>query len=147
MSQSSIQHSADLILKLYELRRDPALREARHWFSTQFRPTSAADMVALYMSGAAPSAHLRMVTSYWEMACAMVNKGAIDQELFAKSNGEFIGLFALIEPHLEELRTIVKEPDLFGEWERVVRATPGAEEKLEARRRLFAQWTETQKDS
>ena len=53
MSQSYIQHSADLILKLYELRRDPALREARHWFATQFRPANAGDMVALFMSGAA----------------------------------------------------------------------------------------------
>ena len=140
-----IQHSADLILKLYELRRDPALREARHWYSTQFRPTGAAEMVSLYMSGATASANLRMVTSYWEMACAMVNKGAIDQELFAKSNGEFIGFFSIIEPHLEELRAMINEPDLFGEWERVVRATPGAEEKLVARRRLFAQWTEQAK--
>ena len=145
MSQSYIQHSSDLILKLYELRRDPALREARHWFSTRFRPASAADMVALFMSGAAPSAHLRMVTSYWEMACAMVNHGAIDATLFAKSNGEFIGFFSLIEPHLEELRTIINEPDLFKEWEQAVRSTPGAAEKLAARRQLFEQWTEEPK--
>jgi hypothetical protein len=68
VSHPDIQYSAELILKLYELRREPALREARHWFSTQFRPTGASDMVALYLSGAAASAHVRMVTSYWEMA-------------------------------------------------------------------------------
>ena len=145
MSQSYIQHSADLILKLYELRRDPALREARHWYSTQFRPAKAEEMVALFMSGAAASAHLRMVTSYWEMACAMVNRGAIDAELFAKSNGEFMGFFSILEPHLAELREMINEPDLFGEWERAVRAVPGAAERLEARRALFAQWTEKEK--
>ena len=139
---ADIQYSADLILKLYELRRDPALREARHWFGTQFRPTSAVQMVELYLSGAASSAHLRMVTSYWEMACAMVNKGAIDAELFAKSNGEYIGFFAILEPYLAELRNLIQEPDLFSEWEHAVRATHGSAEKMEARRRLFAQWTE-----
>lgn len=145
MTSPPIHHSADLILKLYELRRDPALREARHWYSTQFRPASASDMMKLFLSGATASAHLRMVTSYWEMACAMVNKGAIDAELFAKSNGEYIGFFSIIEPHLEELRAMINEPDLFGEWERAVRATPGAAEKLAARRQLFEQWTEKPK--
>ena len=142
MSQTYLQHSADLILKLYELRRDPALREARHWFGTQFRPKSAVEMVGIFMSGAAASAHMRMVTSYWEMACAMVNHGAIDATLFTKSNGEFIGFFSIIEPHLEELRAIINEPDMFSEWERAVRATPGATEKLAARRQLFEKWTE-----
>lgn len=145
MSQPNIQHSADLILKLYELRRDPELRQARHWFGAQFRPKNAAEMVELYMAGAAASAHLRMVTSYWEMACAMVNYGAIDAGLFQKSNGEFIGFFSIIEPHLEELRALIREPDVFGEWERAVRATPGSTEKLAARRRLFEQWTEKSK--
>ena len=75
-----------------------------------------------------------MVTSYWEMACAMVNQGAIDPALFAKSNGEYIGFFSIIEPHLEELRTMIKEPDLFSEWEMVVRATPGSTDRARARR-------------
>jgi hypothetical protein len=142
MSQSHIQHSADLILKLYELRRDPALREARHWFATKFRPQSAAEMLALHTSSASASAHMRMVTSYWEMACAMVNHGAIDGALFARSTGEYIGFFAQIEPHLEELRAMVGDPDLFKEWEQTVRAAPGAAEKLVALRGLFAGWTE-----
>jgi hypothetical protein len=141
MSQSNIQHSADLILKLYELRREPALREARHWFATQFRPANASEMVAVYLSGASASAHMRMVTSYWEMACAMVNHGAIDAALFAKANSECLGFFSLIEPHLEELRAIIQEPDLFKEWELTVTAIPGAAERMAARRQLFAQWT------
>jgi hypothetical protein len=143
MSSESIQHSADLIIKLYELRRDPELRVARQWFAREFRPSSAQDILGLILSGERASASYRMVTSYWEMAAAMVNRGAIDAELFRETNGEHVGFFSLIEPFLEEFRALTKETGYLAQWETLVRETPGAVERLESRRRLFATWTTT----
>src|SRR5215213_377795 len=68
---SSPFESADLLLKLYELRRDPAMREARAWFTTEFNPTTFEDVQqALY---GPKSAQFRMVSSYWDMAASFVN--------------------------------------------------------------------------
>jgi hypothetical protein len=141
MASDTIQHSAELILRLYELRRDPELRAARQWFAREFRPSSAQDILSLILSGERASASYRMVTSYWEMAAAMVNRGAIDPELFRESNGEHVGFFSIIEPFLEEFRALTKETAYLVQWEKLVRDTPGAAERLESRRRLFSAWT------
>ena len=82
------QEDAKLILKLYELRRETVMREARNWFFT-FNPTSVQDFVGVMMGE--HSGHYRMVVSYWDMAASMVNQGAIDEELFNASGGEISG--------------------------------------------------------
>ena len=74
----SKQQDADLILKLYDLRREATMREARNWMF-MFNPTSVQDIIDVMISE--HSGHYRMVISYWEMAAAMVTKGAIDEEL------------------------------------------------------------------
>lgn len=136
-----MQASADLILRLYELRRDPEMRLARQWFSRDFRPGSARHILELLLSGERASASYRMVTSYWDMVAAMVLRGAIDADLFRDTNGEYLGFFSIVEPHLEEFRAITGESDYLRNWETVVRATPGSAERLESRSRLFAAWT------
>ena len=138
---SELQTSAELILRLYELRRDPEMRQARQWFAQEFRPSGPQDIMRLFLSGERASAAYRMVTSYWEMVAAMVNRGAIDAELFRDTNGEYIGFFSLLEPHLAELRAMSGETDYLSNWEKLVHTTPGAVERLEARRKLFAAWT------
>lgn len=142
MAEASIQTSAELILRLYEMRRDPELRLARQWFSREFRPKSAQEILGLIVSGERASAAYRMVTSYWDMVAAMVNRGAIDFDLFRETNGEYVAFFSLVEPFLAEFREISGETDYLAHWEKLVRATPGAAAKLEARRRLFESWTQ-----
>lgn len=141
MSEPSLQTSAELILKLYEMRRDPELRLARQWFSREFRPASAQEILGLILSGERSSAEYRMVTTYWDMAAALVNRGAIDADLFRETNTEYIAFFSLIEPYLAEFREMTGEADYLIQWEKLIRATPGALERLEGRRRLFAAWT------
>ena len=92
----SKQDEAGLILKLYELRREETMRKARDWFAQEFHPTSFEDSMQTMMSD--KSAYMRMVGSYWEMAAALVNQGAISQEMFDAANGEHIGVFAKIDP-------------------------------------------------
>lgn len=141
MPEANLQTSAELILKLYEIRRDPEMRLARQWFSREFRPGSAQEIMGLILSGERASAEYRMVTSYWDMVAALVNRGAIDFELFRETNGEYIAFFSLVEPYLAEFRQLTGEADYLANWEKLVRATPGAMARLEARRKLFDAWT------
>src|SRR5580658_10353879 len=93
---------ADLILKLYELRRETTMREARVWYFREFNPQSGDDIRSAVFGE--HSAHLRMVTSYWDMAAALVNHGAISIDFFNDTNGEHIGVFAKLEGILGEVR-------------------------------------------
>lgn len=129
------------ILKLYELRRDERMRAARAWFFTDFAPESAADIIALYRDGQEASANFRMVVSYWDTAASLVLNGGIDEKLFLDANTEHIFVFAKIQPFLEEVREIFREPDYFHHLETLVMKVPGIESKLENRRKLIGLWT------
>src|SRR6188474_3946194 len=103
--------SAELILKLYDLRREETMRKARNWMFG-FNPTSVEDVEKTMMDPEV-GAYLRMVLSYWDMAAAMVNHGAIDADLFNETAGEHMMVFAKIEPLLAELREKFENPDGF----------------------------------
>ncbi|MDT5158227.1 MAG: hypothetical protein QOC61_1099 [Acidobacteriota bacterium] len=130
--------SAELILKLYDLRREEVMRQARNWFFT-FNPESMEDISAAAMGE--HSAYYRMVTTYWDMACSFVNHGAIDAEMFTDSAGEHIFIFAKIQPFLEQLRANTS-PNYLRHLEQVVMSTPNAEERITRAREMskrFAQ--------
>src|ERR1700676_478289 len=99
----SKQEEAGLILKLYELRREDTMRKARDWYFREFNSQSMADFNNAMFGER--SGYLRMVVSYWDMAAALVNNGAISLELFNDSNGEHIGVFSKLEPLLGEIRS------------------------------------------
>ena len=117
----SIQDEAGLILKLYELRREETMRAARNWYFSEFNPQSLADFQSAMFG--AHSGHLRMVVTYWDMAAALVNRGAISMELFNDTNGEHIGIFAKIEPLLPEIRQAFG-PGYLANLEKLIDATP-----------------------
>jgi hypothetical protein len=125
----SKQDEANLILKLYDLRREPVMREARNWFFT-FNPTSAADYMETMFGE--HSGHARMVISYWDMAASLVNNGAIDAQMFNDANGEHFFVFAKIEPILEEIRTASNQPEFLKNFETLVRQAPNSAERLTA---------------
>jgi len=120
--------SADLLLKLYDLRREATMRKARDWMFT-FNPTSAQDFMATMMNPEV-GGYLRMVTSYWDMAGSFVNHGAIDAEMFNDTVGEHTMVFAKIEPFLAELREIFQEPKAFAHLEKVILDQPNGAEKV-----------------
>ena len=123
----SKQEDANLILKLYDLRREPVMREARNWFFS-FNPTSATEYMETLMGP--QGAYARMVISYWDMAASLVNNGAIDEQMFNDANGEQMFIFAKIEPILEELRQQWNQPDMLKNFEAIVRRVPDNKEKL-----------------
>ena len=124
--------SAQLNLQLFDLRREPVLREARSWFLLEFNPDSLADIVAVLRSER--NAAFRMVLGYWDMAASLVTTGAIDGEAFRAAHGEIFGAFSKIQPFLAELRALSSEPEFCKYVEAVVMAAPGAELILKRRR-------------
>lgn len=136
----SKQHDAELILRLYELRRDEELRKARLWYVSQFNPQSGRDLAMLIISGPKASAHYRMVTSYWDMAAALVLNGGIDETMFLQTSGELLMVFAKLQPFLAEARETLGRADYLKNLETVALRFPNAEQALEARRRLASAW-------
>ena len=124
---SKKHRDADLILKLYELRREKTMREARNWFF-QFNPQNGDDFVEVLTSD--KSGLYRMVISYWDMACSFVNHGAIDAEMFNDANGEHLFVYAKLEPFLPALREQMGNPNFLSHLEKVVKECPDYETKL-----------------
>jgi len=120
---------ADLILKLYDLRREKTMRDARNWFFT-FNPQSTKDFMDVLTSD--KSGWYRMVISYWDMACSLVNNGAIDADMFNDANGEHIFVYAKLEPFLPALREMMGNPNFLAHLEKTVKELPNCEARLSA---------------
>jgi hypothetical protein len=121
-----------LNLRLFELRREPVLREARAWFMAEFNPDSFEELVSLVSSERNASA--RMVLGYWDMAASLVTSGAIDADSFLAAHGEVFATFSKIHPFLNQLRTASGEPDFCKHLEAVVLSAPHADAILARRR-------------
>jgi len=132
--------SAQLNLKLFELRREPVLREARAWVTREFHPQSFEELTAELQGK--HNTWLRMVYGYWDMAASLVTTGAIDPEAFRAAHSEIFATFCKIQPFLEQLRATMGPPTLFRHMETVVMGAPDAEatlERMKTRLRAAAQ--------
>lgn len=132
---SSKQEDVNIILRLYELRREKTMRKARDWFVTDFNPESTQDLLAA-MVGEHNAAY-RMVTSYWDMAAAFVNHGTVDEQLFNDIHFEHIAVYAKIQPFLAEFRALTHAPYYLTHLEQLVRRMPDVEERLATMRRYM----------
>ena len=117
--------NATLNLQLFELRREPVLREARAWFLADFNPESLTDFVPIVSGDRNPS--FRMVLGYWDMAASLVTTGAIDGNAFRAAHTEIFATFGKIHPFLKELRDASAEPEFCKHLEAVVMEEPEAE--------------------
>ena len=122
------QRSAELLLSLYESRREASMRAARDWWVMKFHPASARDVLRIWVSS--ESAPYRMVTTYWEMAASFVALGAIDAEMFHAANTEHLAVYSKLKPFLAEIRQLASYPDYMRHLESVVTSLPDAEERL-----------------
>jgi hypothetical protein len=134
MAKKATADDAGLILKLYDLRREPEMRKARNWFVTEFWPENADDF--LKVANAFPSQEnswIRQVGSYWDMAAAFVLQGALSEELFVQPgcSGEMFFIFAKINPFLKELRQKMNNPDAWSNIEKVATGSKVARRRLE----------------
>ncbi len=131
------QEDANLILRLYELRREETMRRARWWFIASFNPQSVQDIFDIFDSE--HSANFRMIVSYWDMAATFVNYGAIDEQMFNDINTEHIAIYAKLEPFLAELRAIPGMPPYLylKNLEPLVMRMPDAEARIAMMRRFM----------
>ena len=136
--------SADLILKLYDLRRETEMRAARKWI-TFFFPESSADIMRAMLSDET-GGYFRMVTSYWDMAASFVNHGAIDEEMFNETVGEHVMVFSKIEPFLEEIRQALGSPNYLKNLETLIMKMPNAKELLAGRREMIKRLIEARRE-
>jgi hypothetical protein len=110
---------AELLLHLYEIRRDEELRRARAWFLTDFKPAGWAEIKARYLSHSDEDRHFRMTISYWEMVGTLVNRGVLHPELFFDHTGEDIVTWERCKPWIAEARADLR-PNYLGQFERMV---------------------------
>ena len=134
MAKKATANDAQLILQLYDLRREPEMRKARNWFLADFWPQTVDDI--LKVGNAFPSQEnnwMRQVGSYWDMAASLVLQGALHEELFLQPgcSGEMFFLFAKIQPFLKELREKMNNPDAWANIERVAIRSKFARKRLE----------------
>jgi hypothetical protein len=134
MANKATAHDAQVVLQLYDLRREAEMRKARNWFATEFWPQSADDV--LKVANAFPSqenAWMRQVGGYWDMAASLVLHGAVNEELFLQPgcSGEMFFIFAKVYPFLKEFRAKTNNPDAFANIEKVATGSKLARKRLE----------------
>ncbi|MFL6237475.1 MAG: hypothetical protein ACJ76N_30420 [Thermoanaerobaculia bacterium] len=101
---------ANLILRLYDLRREPRMRQARDWFFRYFRVKTMEEFLALCPPGSDANASYRMLTTYWEMAASFVVHGTLDRDLFFENDQELLFLWERVRELLPRLREVYKNP-------------------------------------
>lgn len=98
MNDQATYDDATLLLRLYDLRREASLRQAREWFLTSFRPATGDEFLALCPPGSKEETWFRMVYSYWEMAASLVTMGVLNEELFIHNNSEALVVWERLKP-------------------------------------------------
>lgn len=122
MKQHADHHDAELLLRLYDLRREAKLRQARQWLLHEFHAQSSEEVNEKYPPGSEPNAFLRMVVSYWDMVASIVNRGLINQEFFFENTGEFFWVWEKVKKLSANLREIYKNPNAWNNLERLAAA-------------------------
>jgi len=109
--RESMDHfDADLLLRLYELRREEKLRRARQWMIEKFQADSVEELGRQLPPGSEENAFFRMALSYWDMAASLVNHGLLKEDLFFENTGEFWVIWEKVSHLAPALREARKNP-------------------------------------
>ena len=120
MREHPDHHDAELMLRLYDLRREETLRQARAWLIQEFHADSADDLYQRYPSGSKENVYFRMAVSYWDMAASIVNHGLIKEEFFFENNGEFWFIWEKVKHLMPKLREGRRNPLMYDSLETLV---------------------------
>jgi len=129
MTNTASHSDVDIILRLYDIRREPVMREARKFVCFDFWPASFDDLGKLFAAGGKEFGYFRQVTSYWDMAISFVARGALDPNLFLDNANEMIFTYAKLKPFLPALRENVS-PQFWKRIEDFITSTPEAQQRL-----------------
>jgi hypothetical protein len=133
MPKKPTASDAQLIMQLYDLRREPEMRKARAWWFNEFWPQNADDFLKVaFAMGTQENNWLRQVNGYWTMAASFVLHGALNADLFIQPavSGEMFVAFAKVHPFLKELREKAGDPEIFGTIEKVITGSKYGRERL-----------------
>jgi hypothetical protein len=137
----------NLMLHLYELRREAKLREARDWMSVNFHPKTADEAMKLVPPGTKENGYMRMVLGYWEMVASIANRGLVDEELFFENSGEQWGVWEAVKDLVPTWRAMFANPQFLGNLEEHCKRLDAWREKrnpgsVETLRKVYAQMSE-----
>jgi hypothetical protein len=145
MAKKASGRDAQLILQLYDLRREAELRKARNWWLWEFSPQNADDFIKVaWATGTQENNWLRQAAGYWGMAASFVLQGALSEELFLRPafSGEMFVIFAKVYPFLPELREKMGDPEMFLDVEKVIFSTKWGRERLKFVMKRIEAWRE-----
>jgi len=134
MAKKATNADAQLIVQLYDLRREAEMRKARSWWAGEFFPQSADDFLKVaWAMGTQENAWLRQVGGYWGMVCSFVLHGALNEDLFLAPgfSGELFLMYAKIHPFRKELREKLNDPNAFKDIENAVTRTKWGRDRLQ----------------
>ena len=118
METKPTHEQAQLHLQVYDLRREPRLRQARDWFQQNYRAQTIEDAMRIAAPGTEPGTFVGMVIGYWEQACALLNYGLLHEGLFFETSGEFFGVWEMLKPVAPEFRRQFKDPNMLAHLEK-----------------------------
>ncbi len=134
MAKKATHADAQLILQLYDLRREPEMRKARTWWTAQFFPQTADDFLKVaWAMGTQENAWLRQVSGYWGIVTSFVLAGVLNEELFLQPgfSGELFVIYAKIHPIVKDLREKLNDPEFFVNVEKAVTRTKWGRNRLQ----------------
>lgn len=118
MGSKPTHEQAQLHLQVYDLRREARLREARDWFQKNYIVETVDDAMRIAAPGTEGGTFTGMVIGYWEQACALLNYGLLNEDLFFETSGEFFGVWELLKPVVPQFRERFADQNLLGNLER-----------------------------
>ena len=144
MREPPDHHDAELLLRLYDLRREEKLRQAREWFIREFNAQTLEESRERFPPGSQENTYYRMVTSYWEMAASIVNHGLIKEELFFENTNELWLVWQKIKHLAPATRRVYQNPFVWKNLEALSEKfekwmTARAPEALDALRKIVIQ--------
>jgi hypothetical protein len=118
METKPTHEQAQLHLQVYDLRREPRLRQARDWFLQNYKAKTIDDAMRIAAPGTENGTFLGMVIGYWEQACALLNYGLLHEDLFFETSGEFFGVWEQLKAVVPQFREQFADPNLLSNLER-----------------------------
>ena len=128
MASKPTHEQAQLHLQVYDLRREARLRQARDWFQQNYHAETMEEAMRLAAPGTEQGIFFGMVIGYWEQACALLNYGLLNDDLFFETSGEFFGVWEQVKSMLPQFRETFHNPNLL--------------QNLEKAAKRFEEWSE-----
>ena len=110
MTPKPTYDDANLILRLYEMRREDRMRKARAWFTANCKVKSYDELLELAPGGTEENASVRMVTSYWDLVASFMTAGVLNKELFFHSGRELLLVWERVRDYLPSMREVYNDP-------------------------------------